>query len=510
MLNQRKVGVILSYTSMLITILVGLLTVPLMTYFMGTSEYGLYELMGSLIAYMSVMDFGLSATITRYYSQAIARKDKAGQENILALSALIYIAIALLTVVVGAVLYQCLNPLYSHSLTPEELASCKRIFIVLIVNMTITIPANLFVAILSSREQFLFLRGVSMLSQALQPVGYVVVLCFVPTAFAVCVVQTLFNIGVVLLNAFYCFFRIRVKIRLHTMDRPLVRDMLRFAFFIFLNTVIDQLYWKTDIVILGAVAGTLATGIYGIASRINTMYTNFSATVNSVFLPQISRTVAKSSDMKPINAVFYKVGRIQFLIMSLILSGFICYGRQFLQLWAGAKYTEAQKAEAYYICLIVMIPLIIPLIQNIGITILQAMNKHAFRSGVYFCIALLNVAASIPLAQRFGGIGCAAATSVSMVIGNIVIINIYYYRTIHLDIPGFFREIARLLPVMLVMLVYGLLTNVLLPGGGWLLLGAKIVVYGGLFAALSWKFSMNDYEKQLIAEPIAKLRKRRG
>ena len=63
---------------------------------------------------------------------------------------------------------------------------------------------------------------------------------------------------------------------------------------------------------------------------------------------------------------------------------------------------------------------------------------------------------------------------------------------------------------MLVMLVYGAATNFLLPGGGWLLLGAKILVYGGLFAALSWRFSMNAYEKQLIAEPLAKLRKRRG
>ncbi len=509
MLNQRKIGVILSYASMMITILVGLLTVPLMTYFMGTSEYGLYELMGSLIAYMSVMDFGLSATITRYYSREIARKDERGQQNILALSGLIYLGIAVLTVLVGILLYQCLGPLYSGSLTAAEFASCKRIFVLLIVNMTITIPANLFVAVLSSREQFIFLRGVSMLSQALQPVGYVVVLCFVPTAFAVCVVQTLFNIAVVLLNAFYCFFRIRITIRLHSLDRPLVREMLRFAFFIFLNTVIDQLYWKTDIVILGAVAGTLATGIYGIASRINTMYTNFSATVNSVFLPQISRTVAVSADMKPINAVFRKIGRIQFLIMSLILSGFVCYGKQFLWLWAGAKYTEAQKTEAYYICLIVMIPLIIPLIQNIGITILQAMNKHAFRSGVYFCIAVLNVAASIPLAQRFGGLGCALATSVAMIVGNGIIINIYYYRVIHLDIPGFFREIARLLPAMVVMLLYGGITNILLPGGGWLLLGGKIVVYASLFAALSWKFSMNEYEKQLVMGPLARLRKRR-
>ena len=508
-MNQRKMGVVLSYASMLMNIGVGLITVPLMTHFMGTSEYGLYELMGSLIAYMSVMDFGLSSTITRYYSQAIARRDEKAKQNILAISAIIYLAIALLGVLIGACVYQLIGTSYAARLTPAELIACKRIFIVLIFNMAVTIPANLFVAVLTSQEQFIFLRGVSMFSQAMQPITFLIVLRFFPTAFAVCIIQTAFHVLVVALNAYHCVRHVHMKIHLYSFERGLVREMMGFAFFIFLNTVIDQLYWKTDVLILGAVAGTAATGIYGIASRINTMYTNFSGTVNSVFLPQITRIVTTADNLDPINAIMKKVGRIQFLVMSLILSGFICYGKRFLWLWAGSGYTDAQKTEAYYICLLVMVPLIIPLIQNIGIMILQAMNKHAFRSVVYFFIAVLNVAASIPLAQHFGGLGCAIATSGAMILGNIIIINIYYYRVIHLDIPGFAREILRLIPVMLVMIVFGQLSNVLLPDGGWLLLGAKILVYAALFFALSWKFSMNDYEKQLVRGPLQAIVKRR-
>ena len=141
-MNQRKMGVVLSYASMLMNIGVGLITVPLMTHFMGTSEYGLYELMGSLIAYMSVMDFGLSSTITRYYSQAIARRDEKAKQNILAISAIIYLAIALLGVLIGACVYQLIGPIYAARLTPAELIACKRIFIVLIFNMAVTISGE--------------------------------------------------------------------------------------------------------------------------------------------------------------------------------------------------------------------------------------------------------------------------------------------------------------------------------------------------------------------------------
>ena len=56
--------------------------------------------------------------------------------------------------------------------------------------------------------------------------------------------------------------------------------------------------------------------------------------------------------------------------------------------------------------LIVMIPLLIPLIQNTGIIILQAKNKHDFRAKVYVFIAILKIIISVPLAKYYGGIGC--------------------------------------------------------------------------------------------------------
>ena len=50
-------------------------------------------------------------------------------------------------------------------------------------------------------------------------------------------------------------------------------------------------------------------------------------------------------------------------------------------------------------------PAIVPLSQNIGISIIQAMNKHKFRSIVYLAIAILNIIISIPLAKQYAGIG---------------------------------------------------------------------------------------------------------
>ena len=89
----------MSYISLIANAVIGFIYVPLLLRFMGQEEYGLYQLMGAFIAYFSVMDFGLSSTIVRYFSKYKALDDRKSMENVLALSALIYFIITLLMLV---------------------------------------------------------------------------------------------------------------------------------------------------------------------------------------------------------------------------------------------------------------------------------------------------------------------------------------------------------------------------------------------------------------------------
>ena len=85
-MNERKIGILLSYLNIALHAIVGFLYVPILLHYIGKSEYGLYQLIGSLIAYFSIMDFGLTAAVTRFYTKYKALKDKVGMENILAIS----------------------------------------------------------------------------------------------------------------------------------------------------------------------------------------------------------------------------------------------------------------------------------------------------------------------------------------------------------------------------------------------------------------------------------------
>ena len=55
--------------------------------------------------------------------------------------------------------------------------------------------------------------------------------------------------------------------------------------------------------------------------------------------------------------------------------------------------------NAYFVALLLIIPVTVPLIQNLGIEIQRAKNMHKFRSIVYFLIAIGNIFISIPISS---------------------------------------------------------------------------------------------------------------
>lgn len=215
--------------------------------------------------------------------------------------------------------------------------------------------------------------------------------------------------------------------------------------------------------------------------------------------------VTNKTSEKELSDLFVKIGRIQYIIMAYILFGFILVGQDFVNIWAGKDYSNV-----YHIVLILIIPVTVPLIQNIGISLLQAQNRHKFRSVIYTLIAVLNIIISIPLAKMYGGIGSALGTSIAIILGNIIIMNIYYYRKIHIDIPRFWKEIFLMTVPVIMAFICGFVINSFIRGIGYSYIIIKAIIFTIFYIPLMWFMGMNKYEKELFAFPIKKIRFNRG
>ena len=314
------------------------------------------------------------------------------------------------------------------------------------------------------------------------------------------VINTILNLSCLIINCIYCIKIIKIKFKFDKFNTNLFKEISKYSFYIFLAIIVDKINQNVDKFILGSVVGVTEVAIYTVAAQIHLIYVELSVAINGLLLPKIAMLVEKKETDKKISDLFIQIGRIQYMIMALVTTGFIIFGQEFIKIWAGENYENSYWTE-----LIIMLPAIVPLIQNVGINILQAKNMHKFRTVVYFFIAIGNLFISIPLARKFGSIGSAIGTSIACIIGQGIIMNIYYYKKANIDIPRFWKNILKMSIPIVILLIATYITNYILLSTNIVILGSKIMIYLILYTILVWRFTLNDYEKNLIKKPINKI-----
>lgn len=502
-MNQRKAGALLSYIYLGLTFAIGVFYTPILLDMLGNSEYGVYSVANSAIAFLAILDLGFNQTMIRYVSRCKALHDKEGEYKLNGMFLILYGIIAVIALIAGTIAFFYLEVIFDKGFTPAETMQLKTIFAILLVNLVVSFPLGIFNSIISANEGFFYLKMVNIISSVLTHAGILAALFLGYRSVAMAVITTVVSISLKVITAFYGTMKYQIHFRFRSFDRAVLKEVFLFSFFIFLNIVIDQLYANTDKMILGALCSSAVVATYTVGVQFSSYFEQFSTSISGVFLPKITQLVTLNDSMEEVSALFIRIGRIQFILLGFLMSGFIVFGRQFISLWVGAD-----QMEAYGIALVVIVPALIPLSQNIGISVLRALNKHKFRSIIYFFIALLNVVLSIPMAIRFGGFGAACATGFATCCGQIVTMNWFYYKKIGLDIPGYWREIGKITVCIVGIGFLGAGIHLLLPLSGWIGLLIQGGLYGVVFMAAAWKLIFNSYEKSLLTGLLGKFRRR--
>ena len=417
---------------------------------------------------------------------------------------ILYTIIGIITAIIGVILYLNVDNMFAAKMTSSEIEKAKVLIILLVFNLAVTFPLSIFSSIITAYEKFVFSKVINIIRIIINPCIMIPLLLLGYRSIGLVVVTTVFNIAILLINMWYCLVKLKVKIYFKKFDFSLLKVITGYSFYVFLNIIVDKVNWSVDQFILGTVSGTVAVAVYAIGAQINTYYLSFSTAISGVFLPKLTEMVAKKASNKELSDLFIKIGRIQYIIIIFILAQFLLIGQDFINTWAGTDYSSA-----FYIAAILIIPVTAPLIQNLGISLLQAQNRQKFRSIAYILVAVLNIAISIPLAKVYGGIGCAIGTAIGLIIGNIILMNIYYYKEIHLDIPQFWKEIFIMTIPVAIAFVISVLINDFIGGSGYNYILIKGSIFTLIYVPLMWFMGMNKYEKELFASPIKKIKARK-
>ena len=491
-------GVILSYINVLISILYGFISVPILLDALGQSEYGVYSTIISMISYMSIMDFGIHNVLVRYLTKYRVQNDRKAYENLLAIAFVIYGFIAAILFGIGMGIYRVLPNMFAASFSTEEITIAKKIFWIVLLDMAVSLPGAVFQCVMNAEEHFIVCRLTIGVKQLLKLLIIIFVSRMGGKSLAFAAAVFCLNMGVILIQAIYAVSVLHMRVRLHVWNWGYIRTLFIYTSYVFIATVADQILWKLDSVILGMRISASVVAIYAVAMNLVTIFKKFSGAVSGIFLPRATAMSITDNTPEASVRLMVKVGLMQNVILSLALIGFGLIGKEFILVWLGEGYDDI-----YLIFLILCGSMLIPSCQSIGINILEARNRHRFRAVVLCFLAILNLITTYIAVGRFGMIGAAACTAAAVVIGQVGIINIYYKKALGMDMKVFFRDtfLRLALPIMIGGVAAWIVWHMIPLYGNWMSIAVKVVAlslaYIIVIAILSGKYICKVYGVKL-------------
>lgn len=493
--NQLKIGSIISYIGLAINILVGLIYTPWMINSIGKADYGLYTLALSVIS-LFVFDFGIGQAVTRFIAKYLAEGNQEKANNCLGLVYKLYFYIDIFIFLVLAGIYFFIPNIYKE-LTPDEIEKFKIIYIAVAFFSVLSFPFIPVNGVLTANEKFIQLK--------LCDLAHKLIIVFTMTAclmlgyglYALVWVNIIAGLLAIVFKLYFIKRDTQTSVNLSYQNRAEFREILGFSGWVTIRSITERLIFTVSPSILGVISGSVEIALFGIVNVLEGYVFSFAGALNGLFLPRVSKIAADpNGDIFPL---MVKVGRLLYLVIGLIIIGFIAVGNEFIGIWLGTGYETV-----YFSTVLVIIPSLIYVPHEIGLSAITVQNKVKEQAIVYLAMSFVNIVLGIMLAKIYGCLGLCIAIFIAYTIKTIGT-DIILKRILLIDVHQFYYKVilSMGIPMSIVMVMSFLYKMIPVYGTlGFIVKGTLVVI---TYIIVMWRLSMSKDEKEMFVGPLTRI-----
>ncbi|OOV29268.1 hypothetical protein BXU11_04940 [Flavobacterium sp. LM5] len=497
--SQIKKGALLSYAAIVFNIIAGFVYTPWMVSQIGKSDYGLYILVTAFLTYF-VMDFGLGQTIARFITNYKVKNEIEKINQLLGLTTRFYLFINLLIFIILIGAYFFIENIFLE-LTPVEIEKFKVVYLIAGGFSLLSFPFLPLDGVLIAYEKFVVLKLCDVISKVSIIVLMVIALLMGYKLYALVAINALVGIVVIVIKLIVIKKSLPLRPNFKFRSKPLLKELFKFSFWISVIGIAQRLLINIAPLVLGIVSGTEAIAIFSIGVIIEGYTWTFAHALNGLFLSKVSQLNLEENNLKEITNLMIRVGRIQLIVMGLLLIGLIALGQEFIILWMGESFTAS-----YLVVVLLITPGFISLTQEIAYTYLFVINELKYRALLFLSGAVVSLIISFLLAPTLGALGCAIGIFTATFGFHVLGMNYIYWKKVKLNIPRFFKEcFGNLLLPLILTLLFGFFLSYSFTSTNFLLFVLKAVTLVLFYMISLWFLGLNKDEKELFTQPVLKV-----
>jgi len=323
---------LLLYLRMLFTMGVSLYTSRVVLNTLGVIDYGVYNVVGGVIAMFSFINGAMSSATQRYITFELGRGNMERLSCVFSTSLQIHLLISLLIIILGETvgLWFLMNKLV---IPADRMDAAMWVYQCSILSSVVSIMSVPYNADIVAHENMSAFAYISILETCLK-LGIVFLLVAAPIdklifyAVLLLVVQLLIRF----IYAYYCRSHFAESWYKHNIDRPLLKEMGAFAGWSFYGNFTAVLYTQGLNIMLNIFFGPVVNAARGIAVQVQWAVHQFVSNFQMALNPQITKTYA-NGDLDNMHLLMFRSARFSFFVLYLLTLPIILEANWILTIW---------------------------------------------------------------------------------------------------------------------------------------------------------------------------------
>lgn len=358
---------------------------------LGSDDFGLFSLVGSVLAFLSFFNTALTRSTQRFLSFYMGKNDEQYQRTVLYNSFILHIAISLFT----SVVMLCIEPLLFSgflNIASEQIGLARVLYRLMIVSVFFTMNSTPFNAVFVSHENIVFSSVVYIIGALLKLAAALALVMFVNKllfyGIFICLIS-LIEYVIAVAGSAMMYSEVRTMFKNRHMDKSLLKSILSFSGYNLYGTLCVAGRNQGYAIVVNKFISLEANAGFGIANQVSGQVNSFVFSIASSMSPVITKAEGAGNRSKMIKYTV-SASKISALIYILIAVPLIYEMSLVLELWLG-------EVPAYT-CLFVNCILIANLLDSFSIgfrTGVQAIGRIRDYFLLFYTLKFVSIPVSI-------------------------------------------------------------------------------------------------------------------
>ncbi len=332
--NNRKIAknTLLLYFRMLLTMAVSLYTSRIILNTLGVEDFGIYNVVGGVVAMFSIISGSLSAAISRFITYELGREGYDRLKVIFSSAVTIQVILAFLICILAEVggvwfLNTQMNIPVERVVAANWVLQCS--IFTFMINL-ISIPYNAAIIAHERMKAFAYVSILEVVLKLLVAFALYIVIFDKLKVYAVLLLIVALIIRFV--YAYYCKRHFKECTYRFIYDKEALREMAGFAGWNLIGSSAGVLKDQGVNIVVNLFCGTTVNAARGIAVQVNNATQSFVRNFMTALNPQITKSYA-SSDSEYLMKLLYKGSRLSFYMLLLLSLPIIIETDCILSVW---------------------------------------------------------------------------------------------------------------------------------------------------------------------------------